>query len=122
LIGKTNPHAKRLRRDSTDAERKLWQRLRSRQLNAKFRRQATIGPYIVDFLCIEAGLVVEADGGQHSTESDAARTAWLKSRGFRVARFWNNDILANIDGVLQSIIALLKQAPSPNPLPPAGEG
>ena len=85
----------------------------------KFRRQATIGPYIVDFLCIEAALVVEADGGQHSPDRDAVRTAWLESRGLRVARFWNNDILQNIDGVLQSILLLLEKEgkPSPNPLP-----
>jgi len=120
LIGKTNPHSKRLRRASTDAERLLWQRLRSRQIaNAKFRRQATLGPYIVDFLCIEAALVVEADGGQHAPDRDHDRIAWLESRGLRVARFWNNDILENIEGVLQSILILLEERkePSPNPLP-----
>ncbi len=125
MIGKTNPNATRLRRHATDAERLLWQRLRSRQLaDAKFRRQATVGPYVVDFLCIEAKLVIEADGGQHSPERDAARTAWLESRGLRVIRFWNHDILRNIDGVLQAIMTHLEELeePSPNPLPPAGEG
>ena len=118
MIGQTNPYAKRLRRDSTDAERVLWQRLRSRQIAGhKFRRQATVGPYIVDFLCIEAKLIVEADGGQHTSERDAARTAWLESRGLRVERFWNNDILQNIDGVLQAIVMLLKQKEEPSPIP-----
>lgn len=121
MIGTTNPHAKRLRLHATDAERLLWQRLRSRQLaGAKFRRQATIGPYIVDFVCLEAKLIIEADGGQHSPERDAARTAWLESRGLRVVRFWNHDILQNIDGILEAILLLLEgqeQEPSPNPLP-----
>ncbi len=120
MIGKTNPHAKRLRQEATDAERLLWQRLRSRQIaGAKFRRQATVGPYIVDFLCVEAKLVVEADGGQHSPERDAVRTEWLESRGLHVARFWNHDVLQNIDGVLQAILLLLEgeEKPSPNPLP-----
>ncbi len=120
MIGITNPQARRLRRDATDAERLLWQRLRSRQLaGAKFRRQATVGLYIVDFLCVEAKLVVEADGGQHSPERDEVRTAWLESRGLRLARFWNHDILQNVDGVLEAILLLLqeKQEPSPNPLP-----
>ena len=120
MIGKTNPHAQRLRLDATDAERLLWQRLRSRQIvGAKFRRQATVGPYIVDFLCIEAKLAVEADGGQHAPERDAARTAWLESRGLRVIRFWNHDILQNIDGALQAIMMHLEEREelSPNPLP-----
>jgi very-short-patch-repair endonuclease len=123
-IGKTNPHSRQLRVNATEAERQLWQRLRSRQLGGlKFRRQSTIGPYIVDFLCVEARLVVEADGGQHAAETDAARSAWLESRGFRILRFWNHDILGNIHGVLESIlIAGRGYAPSPNPLPPAGEG
>jgi len=122
MIGKTSPHAKRLRRDATDAERLLWQRLRGRQLAGhKIRRQATVGSYIVDFLCVEAKLVIEADGGQHSPVRDAERTAWLESRGLRVARSWNNDIVQNVDGVLQAILLLLKdreeKEPSPNPLP-----
>lgn len=125
MIGKTNPLAKRLRRTSTESERLLWQRLRSRQLaGPKFRRQATVGPYVVDFLCVEARLVIEADGGQHSAERDAERTAFLNKRGLEVLRFWNNDVLTNTDGVLESImmVAAERQKPSPNPLPPAGEG
>lgn len=124
-IGKTNPHARRRREQATDAEKRLWQRLRNRQLEGfKFRRQATVGPYIVDFLCIEAKLVVEADGGQHSEEADFRRTQWLKRNGLRVLRFWNNDVLENTDGVLETILSALKEeeGPSPNPLPLAGEG
>ena len=124
MIGKTNPFARRLRIDSTEVERLLWQRLRNRQLGGnKFRRQVTIGPFIVDFACIDACLIVEIDGGQHSEERDAARTAFLQSKGYRVIRFWNNEVLENIDGVLQSILMKIEdQAPSPNPLPLAGEG
>ena len=116
MIGATNPHARRLRRRSTDAERLLWRHLRNRQLAGhKFRRQATLGPYIVDFMCLEAHLVIEADGGQHSEEADAVRTLWLTSRGLRVIRFWNNDILTNIEGVFEAIlIALEEQEPSPS--------
>ena len=124
MIGKTNPFARRLRIDSTEVERLLWQRLRNRQLGGnKFRRQVTIGPFIVDFACIDACLIVEIDGGQHSEERDAARTAFLQSKGYRVIRFWNNEVLENIDGVLQSILMKIEdEAPSPNPLPLAGEG
>ena len=102
----------------------LWQRLRNRQLGGhKFRRQVTIGPFIVDFACIDARLIVEIDGGQHSEAGDAPRTAFLRSKGYRIIRFWNNEVLENADGVLQSILMELEgQAPSPNPLPLAGEG
>ena len=124
-IGRTNPHAQPLRRDATDAEKLLWQRLRNRQVGGlKFRRQATVGPYIADFLCVEARLIVEADGGQHTVEGDAARTAFLNSRGYNVLRFWNHDILQNPLGVLEAIALAAerqKEAPSPDPLPQAGE-
>ena len=124
MIGKTNPFAKQLRVHSTEAERLLWQRLRNRQVGGfKFRRQVTIGPFIADFACIDARLIVEIDGGQHSEEGDAARTQFLQSKGYRVVRFWNNEALENTDGVLQSILMELERhAPSPNPLPLAGEG
>ncbi len=127
-IGKTNPHARELRRDGTEAERYLWNRLRSRQLGGfKFRRQATVGPYIADFLCVEARLIIEADGGQHTVDSDAKRAAYLKAQGLRVLRFWNNDILQNPEGVLETILEAAQardetKLPSPNPLPHAGEG
>ena len=124
MIGKTNPFAKDLRVNSTDAEQRLWQRLRNRQLGGhKFRRQVTVGPFIADFACIDARLIVEIDGGQHCEQRDGARTEFLTSRGYRVIRFWNHDVLENIEGVLQSILIKIEdQAPSPNPLPLAGEG
>ena len=124
MIGKTNPFARDLRVNSTDAEQRLWQRLRNRQLGGhKFRRQVTVGPFIADFACIDDRLIVEIDGGQHSEQRDAARTEFLTSRGYRVIRFWNHDVLENIEGVLQSILWKIEdQAPSPNPLPLAGEG
>jgi very-short-patch-repair endonuclease len=106
------PRARRLRRDMTDAERRLWQHLRSLpQCGSHFRRQATIGPYFADFACHQRRLVIEVDGGQHGMEThvaaDAARTAYLEWRGYRVLRFWNNDVMANIDGVLSVIQSAL---------------
>ena len=122
--GMLNPRARQLRTDMTDAERRLWSLLRNRRLDGhKFRRQHPIGSFIADFACVERMLIVEADGGQHSDESDAGRTAWLEREGYRVIRFWNNDILGNLDGVLQMIVeALNQQDPHPSPLPQAGEG
>ena len=115
LIGATNPHARSLRRNATNPERHLWQRLRARQLaGCKFRRQVTVGPYIVDFLCLDARLVVEADGGQHSEDADTTRTAFLTSRGFRVIRFWNHDVLANIEGVLEAILIAIGEQEEPS--------
>jgi adenine-specific DNA-methyltransferase len=128
-IRPTNPHARRLRREATDAERKFWSVVRNRQLNGyKFRFQASIGPYVVDFLCAEKRLVVELDGGQHNPEADGRRTSFLKAEGYVLARFWNNDVIANLDGVLQAIseqlatLPRVHDSPSPNPLPQAGEG
>ena len=93
----------------TDVERKLWSAVRDRRLGGfKFRRQATIGPFIVDFLCAEAKLIVEVDGGQHSEEADAARTAFLEARGYRVLRFWNSDAVESFDGVLETILNALR--------------
>ena len=113
--------ARRLRRDQTDAERKLWFRLRDRRLRGlKFRRQVTIGNYIADFCCESARLIIELDGGQHSAREsqDAKRTTALESQGYLVLRFWNNDVLQNIDGVLESILDTLRPVPPhPNPLP-----
>jgi very-short-patch-repair endonuclease len=102
--------ARRLRRQSTDAERKLWNRLRSRSINGfKFVRQEPIGPYVVDFVCREQRLVIEVDGGQHATDKrDAVRDGWLTQHRFRVLRFWNNDVLSNIEGVLETIANALQ--------------
>lgn len=105
-------NARNLRKNLTDAEQKLWQRLRKRQVfDYKFRRQAPLGHYIVDFVCHEAKLVVEIDGSQHKLEAqyDAKRSAWLKSEGFDVLRFWNNEVLCNIDGVVQKIAMNLEK-------------
>jgi very-short-patch-repair endonuclease len=105
-----SPHAAPLRRNSTDAERLLWSKLRSRQLDGwKFRRQHTIGPYIADFVCLERMLVVEANGGQHDEAVDRVRSEYLKNKGFRIVRYWNHDILQNIDGVLESLLLTLER-------------
>jgi acyl-CoA thioester hydrolase len=116
--------AKALRVRSTDAERLLWSKVQNRTLvGAKFRRQVPFPPYIVDFCCFEAKLIVELDGGQHAdqVEYDAARTARLEKDGFSVVRFWNNDVLANLTGVLESLMTELRTrgAPfTPPPIPP----
>ncbi|HST35477.1 MAG TPA: DUF559 domain-containing protein [Allosphingosinicella sp.] len=119
-----SPHAAPLRQRATDAETALWFELRGRRLEGfKFKRQWTLGPYIVDLCCWERRLVVEMDGGQHSAEVDARRTCRLVAEGYRVLRFWNDDVLANMDGVLQSILSALKEEdPHPSLLPQAGEG
>ncbi len=112
--------AKNLRANSTNAERLLWQHLRSRQLEStKFRRQQPIGGYIVDFVSFEDKLIVELDGSRHAEhqESDRQRDQWLTSQGFRVLRFWNNEILGNIEGVLESIMERLSHSPHPSPRP-----
>ena len=102
--------ARRLRLRSTDAERRLWRHLRDRQLAGyKFRRQRPIGRYVVDFLCMEHRLIVEVDGGQRDWNADAdrLRTEALTASGYRVIRFWNNDVLSNTEGVLQQILQAL---------------
>ena len=108
--------ARRLRRDSTDAEGSLWYRLRSRRLGGhKFVRQEPIGPFTVDFICREARLVIEVDGGQHADNPrDAVRDKWLTDRNYRILRFWNNDVLGNMSGVLETITTALAEAP-PHP-------
>jgi very-short-patch-repair endonuclease len=107
--------AKTLRRNSTDAERKLWSKLRDRQLlGFKFVRQQPIGPYIADFACREADLVIELDGGQHAeSERDAVRTERIAMHGYQVMRFWNHDVLTNLEGTLQAVADRLSKAPSP---------
>ena len=103
------PIVRRLRRNRTDAEERLWSRLRNRQLEgAKFRFQTQVSDFVPDFLCADAMLIVELDGGQHAPEVDAARTLALEAAGYTVIRFWNNDVLTNINGVLEEIrLALL---------------
>ncbi|MBK1850263.1 MULTISPECIES: endonuclease domain-containing protein [unclassified Marinobacter] len=97
--------AKHLRQNMTDAEKLLWFHLRAYRLNGKrFRRQQPLGPYIVDFVHFGSRVIVEADGGQHNdSESDQVRDAWLRSQGFTVLRFWNHEILKQIDVVLSVI-------------------
>jgi very-short-patch-repair endonuclease len=107
--------ARNLRTQSTNAERLFWSKVRSHRLAGhKFKRQQPIGYYVVDFVCFESHLVVELDGGQHAANRhDAVRDAWLCSKGFRVLRFWNSEVLGNIEGVLEVVLAELKSAPSP---------
>jgi very-short-patch-repair endonuclease len=110
--------ARQLRTQMTDAEVRIWSGLRRWQMDGyRFRRQVPKGPYILDFVCLKARLVVEVDGGQHATavEVDNQRTAWLESRGLRVLRFWNNDVLLETNGVLETIRAAL---PAPLTRPP----
>lgn len=98
--------AKALRKNQTEAERLLWGFLKAKQIyGLKFKRQAPIGNYIADFVCFDARLIVEVDGGQHSSETskDFERTGWLQSQGFKVLRFWNNDVLGNINAVMTVI-------------------
>jgi len=114
--------AKELRRDQTDAERKLWRIVRSRQLaGSKFRRQRVIGPYIVDVCCLNPKLVIELDGGQHqdAIAYDQRRTEYLKSEGFEVIRFWDGEVLQHQEDVAESIFRALTLRPLP---PSAGEG
>lgn len=98
------PVARKLRRNPTEAERRLWSRLRGDQLGARFTRQYPIGNAVVDFACRALRLAIELDGGQHAdSEADLARTRLIEAQGYRVIRFWNNDVLANTDGVLTMI-------------------
>ncbi len=96
--------AKKNRQNMTDAERKVWQVLRGKLTGVSFRRQHQIGRYIVDFVCLEKRLVIECDGSQHTEEADKERTRFLENEGFRVLRFWNNEILTNIEGVYEVIV------------------
>ena len=116
--------ARRLRRDQTDAERMLWFRLRDRRFSGlKFRRQAPIDQYVVDFCCADAKLILELDGGQHATRTteDLNRTKILEAMGYLVLRFWNHDVVQNVEGVLEEILKSVNlqpsEAPHPNPLP-----
>ena len=107
------PVARKLRRDRTEAEDRLWLHIRNRGLaNAKFRFQAPIGLHVADFACIEAKLIVELDGSQHAdqTEADALRTRSLEQAGYVILRFWNNEVFENLDGVLATILQSLQAA------------
>ncbi len=134
--------------DATEAEKALWRSVRDKQLGVKFRRQHPIGPFIADFVCIERRLIVEIDGGQHGGPEDERRTAHLeRHEGFKVIRFWNNEVLGNLSGVLETIVTELntlsrlreregpdaerregegaetsERDPHPGPPPRAGEG
>ncbi len=110
--------ARNLRQRSTDTERLLWRHLRDRQLaGLKFRRQHPLGNFVVDFVCLEHRLVVELDGGQHATQqqADADREAFLMGLGYRVLRFWNNEVLGNTVGVLEAIVSAARSADPPSP-------
>jgi very-short-patch-repair endonuclease len=114
--------AKALRSEQTDAEGRLWYHLRAeRFVGLKFKRQKPIGPYIVDFVCLELRLVIEADGGQHGGEADERRDAFLRSLGFTVLRLWNNDILGETEAVLERIRQEVMTL-SPGPSPASGRG
>ena len=116
--------ARQLRSNMTVAERRLWCRLRRRQLEGiRFRRQTPIGPYYVDFICLEEKLIIEIDGGQHAIEreADGARTQWLESKGYRVLRYWNNEVLEKTEAVVEDIRRAAMGALPPTPstaLPP----
>jgi very-short-patch-repair endonuclease len=122
---------RRQRRDPTEPEKRLWAALRNRQIEGlKFRRQTWLGPFLADFYCAEAGLVIEVDGDGHADqqEYDERRTAWLGSEGFRVIRFTNDDVRRNLGGVVDAIRLIACPSPShstapsgPLPLPRGGE-
>lgn len=115
LRDQTVPQA--LRRRMTDAERLLWRHLRGQQMNRKFRRQHAFENFVLDFVCLDAKLVIELDGGQHAEQAieDAARTAVLEKAGFRVLRFWNDQVLCETEAVLEAIWTALHPSPSQPP-------
>ena len=118
--GPITDRARGLRRDSTEAERLLWYRLRDRRFGGvKFRRQKPVGGYFVDFVSTERRLVIELDGGQHAEqrEADELRTRWLESRGYRVLRFWDDDVLLRLDSVLEVIRRALEEGEGGGPSP-----
>jgi very-short-patch-repair endonuclease len=112
-----------MRSAPAEAEHRLWQILRAKRLaDYKFKRQLPIDHYIADFVCLSARLIIEADGGQHAENAgDARRDAYLESQGFRILRFWNNEIFENEEGVLTRVFEAL-QSPLPNPSPAEGRG
>jgi len=115
---KIKTRARTLRMNSTDAERLLWQLLRNRQIgNVEFRRQHPIDSFIADFVCIEKKVIVELDGSQHAvqTEKDEKRSDYLKKQGFRILRFWNNEVLKETEEVLEKIYSCLQEQETPSP-------
>ena len=113
---KIKHNSRNLRKNMTDVERILWAKVRSRQLQGfRFRRQHPIGKYIVDFVCLELKLIIELDGGQHMNQQQYVtnRSQWLQKNGFKTVRFWNNDILDNLDGIMETICMHLPQ-PQPS--------
>ena len=123
--------ARQLRKNPTKAESTLWRHLRGRRLEGyKFRRQVPLGRYIVDFVSFERRLIIELDGGHHQVQAayDNQRTQWLESQGFRVLRFWNNQVLGQTEAIAQAILEALEHHPSPSPVeaegedPPSGRG
>ncbi len=116
--------AKQMRRSMPDAEFRLWCELRNDGLGLKFRRQHPIGPYIVDFFCAERKLIVEVDGEQHALgdqpERDRVRTEWLEARGYTVIRFWTNEVMQELDGVCEAILAASRGAWRSSPPPETG--
>jgi very-short-patch-repair endonuclease len=125
----TRHQARKLRHEMTPEERMLWTKLRevNRMLGLHFRRQAPIGPFIADFAELGRRVVIEVDGGGHGGPRDVARDEWLSSQGFQVLRFWNPEVSANIEGVMQVIFDAvggesLADAPPPHPSPTRGEG
>jgi very-short-patch-repair endonuclease len=124
IAPETIGRAQTLRRDMTDAERKLWTILRDSSVDGfAFRRQVPIGPFIADFVCHKAKLIIEVDGGQHDLDSirEATRAEFLEREGYQVLRFWNNEVLSNLEGVHMVIsTALGGSSPPPNPPPSRG--
>jgi very-short-patch-repair endonuclease len=122
-LKRTIARARELRANATTTERFLWQHLRLRQIDGyKFRRQRPVGPYVVDFICLEKRLVIEVDGGQHNTQGpqDAKREAWLRQEHYTVLRFWNHEVLTQIETVKNVISSTLNATPLLNPPPRRG--
>jgi very-short-patch-repair endonuclease len=116
--------ARTLRKNMTEAERKLWGRLREQQLGIRFRRQVVLGRYIVDFACLTPKIIIEVDGSQHADNLhyDEQRTKWLESLGYRVLRYWNNEVLNNLDAVLDAIWRACFDTPPSGLRPPSPAG
>ena len=117
----TIDRARQLRRNSTEVEKRLLRALREKLPAFKWRHQMPVGPYFVDFACFAGRLIIELDGGQHAEagEYDRARTRFIEAQGYRVTRFWNNEVMENVDGVLETIASALSSSPSRRVAPPS---